>query len=240
MPFVGDFGVAAHHTTAEVAPCIVGSIHYLSPELCDGGRSTAAADCWALGVILYEMCALELPFPGNNALAVTMKIMHGVVQPLSTSYSVELRSLCSALLCPSVKHRISAKEVSMLPWVRQIQRHDEKAVQEDIRASMLTESGSREFERFIIAQLVSAIAEKVQGLCKAIDKASSNLNRSFPALIRCCGALAVLAPEGEVAPLDLLRKALRKVSSLRPEDFALLKGLTKGEVTLSGCRAKRH
>ena len=25
--------------------------------------------------------------PGNNALAVTMKIMHGVVQPLSTSYS---------------------------------------------------------------------------------------------------------------------------------------------------------
>ena len=28
----------------------VGSIHYLAPELCEGGRPTAAADCWALGV----------------------------------------------------------------------------------------------------------------------------------------------------------------------------------------------
>lgn len=144
--------------------CLVGSIHYLSPELCDGGQATAAADCWAMGaswtlkrpgnstespqkpdkihrkrmksiethripdasklfqplffsrssifeVVLYEMCTLELPFPGSNALAVCLRILQAVVPPLARSYSKELRALIGALLCPTVEHRISAKQV---------------------------------------------------------------------------------------------------------------------------------
>lgn len=160
---VGDFGVAERSgaDTAEAAPRrLVGSIHYLAPELCDGGRPTAKADCWALGVILYELCALELPFPGDNPLVVAMKILQGIVQPLSKQYSAELRSLCSALLCPTVQHRISAAEVSQLPWIRKVQRQEEVKPLRDEMETLKISLGSIEFERFMMAQLA---ARQVKG-----------------------------------------------------------------------------
>lgn len=163
---VGDFGVAERDAAGDAAGAdadvfaaaprrLVGSIHYLPPELCDGGRPTAKADCWALGVILYELCALELPFPGDNPLVVAMKILQGVVQPLSKQYSAELRSLCGALLCPTVQHRISAEEVSQLPWVRRVQRHEEVKPLSDEMETLKISLGSIEFERFMMAQLTA-------------------------------------------------------------------------------------
>eukprot|EP00435_Cladocopium_sp_Y103_P064678 s49_g26.t1 len=233
---VGDFGVAERSGASEgddgeASPQrMVGSIHYLSPELCDGGRPTAAADCWALGVILYELCALELPFPGNNPLVVAMKILQGVVQPLSKQYSAELRSLCGALLCPAVKHRISAAEVSQLPWIRRVQRHEEVKPKPDEMETLKISLGSIEFERFMMAQLsaranaATEAASTVPAVCQAVDEASSAcLDSCFSSLIRCCGSLSVLAPADDSCALQLLQKALRKVH-IGPEACVLLKG----------------
>eukprot|EP00434_Breviolum_minutum_P035835 symbB.v1.2.031734.t2/scaffold3717.1/size51512/4 len=164
---VGDFGVSEcgqsdESGAAKTTPRVVGSIHYLAPELCEGGRPTAAADCWALGVVLYEMCALEVPFPGNTPLVVAMKILQGVVQPLSENYSVELRSLCGALLCPSVKHRISAAEVAMLPWLRELQKHAMLAPEPDHLDALKSSAGATEFERFIMAQLAARVKDDIR------------------------------------------------------------------------------
>lgn len=40
----------------------VGTPYYMAPELFHSGMCSQQTDSWALGVILYELCALKVPF----------------------------------------------------------------------------------------------------------------------------------------------------------------------------------
>ena len=53
-----------HETDDEVQR--VGTPYYLAPELWKNNKHTKASDIWALGVVLYEMCAHKYPYDANN------------------------------------------------------------------------------------------------------------------------------------------------------------------------------
>ena len=53
---IGDLGVAKLlETSTAFAQTIVGTPYYLSPELCTDQPYRDKSDCWALGVLLYEV-----------------------------------------------------------------------------------------------------------------------------------------------------------------------------------------
>lgn len=53
---IGDLGVAKLlDTSTAFAQTIVGTPYYLSPELCADQPYRDKSDCWALGVLLYEV-----------------------------------------------------------------------------------------------------------------------------------------------------------------------------------------
>lgn len=59
-----------------------------SPELVQDQPYGEKADIWAVGCILYQMCALSPPFPNSNMLALVNKIVSGKYDPLPEgSYS---------------------------------------------------------------------------------------------------------------------------------------------------------
>lgn len=113
---LGDFGVASVGGCAEAADAFVGTVHHLSPEVCEGAAHSPQSDCWALGVLLHHLCALVLPFRGDNALAVVMRIIEGRRPRLPPEYSGELRGLCDGLLCTDPGRRLSAG--AALAWRR--------------------------------------------------------------------------------------------------------------------------
>ena len=58
---MGDFGIAkVLACTIAVARTQIGTPYYLSPELCQEKPYTWPSDIWAMGCILYEMCALKV------------------------------------------------------------------------------------------------------------------------------------------------------------------------------------
>lgn len=65
---ITDFGVA-RPTDSKLTQHqeILGSIHYMAPEVWMGQKLTPAVDLYALGIILYEMTTGVLPFDGNEA-----------------------------------------------------------------------------------------------------------------------------------------------------------------------------
>jgi len=76
---VTDFGIArsldAEHGMT-LTGTVLGTSAYLSPEQAAGERVTAATDVYSLGVVLFELLTGDVPFPGENAVAVAMRHLH--------------------------------------------------------------------------------------------------------------------------------------------------------------------
>jgi serine/threonine protein kinase len=75
---VTDFGIAR---TLDVdgmtqTGTVLGTSNYIAPEQASGQRVDAHSDVYALGAVLYELLAGEVPFPGESFVAVAMKHVH--------------------------------------------------------------------------------------------------------------------------------------------------------------------
>src|SRR5690349_1713571 len=73
---VTDFGIArsldVEHGVTQTGT-VLGTSNYLSPEQASGKPTTQATDVYSLGVVIYELLTGDVPFPGENFVAVAMK-----------------------------------------------------------------------------------------------------------------------------------------------------------------------
>jgi ABC-type oligopeptide transport system substrate-binding subunit len=79
---LSDFGLArtlASRVTTEGT--IVGTVFYLAPEQALGQEIDGRVDLYALGVMLYELTTGQLPFAGDDAVAVISQHLHAPVVP---------------------------------------------------------------------------------------------------------------------------------------------------------------
>jgi NIMA (never in mitosis gene a)-related kinase len=91
---LGDFGIAkVMEGSMSAASTVIGTPYYMSPEVCQNQPYSYKSDVWALGCILYEMCALQQAWNGSNLLGLVYKIVQEKYPPLSDDYSEDLRRL---------------------------------------------------------------------------------------------------------------------------------------------------
>jgi serine/threonine-protein kinase len=73
---VTDFGIArsldVEHSVTQTGT-VLGTSNYIAPEQASGQPVDAHTDIYSLGIVLYEMLTGEVPFPGENFVAVAMK-----------------------------------------------------------------------------------------------------------------------------------------------------------------------
>ena len=115
---VTDFGIARAGAASDMteAGSVIGTAQYLSPEQARGDEVTAASDCYAVGIVLYEMLTGRVPFDGGPAVAVAMKqISDPPVSPRIVEPSVppELEAVVMRALAkrPSERYR-TAEDMS--------------------------------------------------------------------------------------------------------------------------------
>ncbi len=72
---VTDFGIARAGDEADMteAGSVIGTAQYLSPEQARGDDVTTASDCYAVGIVLYEMLTGRVPFDGDTPVSVAMR-----------------------------------------------------------------------------------------------------------------------------------------------------------------------
>ncbi len=80
-----DFGLAQLSGRSKItqAASVLGTVAYMSPEQTQGATVDRRADIWALGVVLYEMVAGELPFKGHYDQATMYSILNEDPEPLT-------------------------------------------------------------------------------------------------------------------------------------------------------------
>ncbi|KAI8911083.1 kinase-like domain-containing protein [Gorgonomyces haynaldii] len=96
---LGDFGLSRTIGDPEIefAQTYVGTPYYMSPELVNESRYNAKSDIWALGCLIYELCALEPPFQAKTQATLNQKIVSGKIPLLPPHYSTELVSVIKSM-----------------------------------------------------------------------------------------------------------------------------------------------
>ncbi len=73
-PRLTDFGIAQALSASQLTRtgAVMGSVHYLAPELVRGKPASPSSDVYGLGAVLYEMATGRVPFSGDTDLAIAL------------------------------------------------------------------------------------------------------------------------------------------------------------------------
>jgi len=118
---LGDFGIAkVLDSTEDQARTQIGTPYYLSPEICESKPYGRKSDIWSLGVILYELLALEMPFQAQSLPALVHRIC--TTEPsytkLTAAYSAPVVELLRAMLDKDPDQRPGIAEVVRMDVIR--------------------------------------------------------------------------------------------------------------------------
>uniref|UniRef100_A0A8C5HU68 non-specific serine/threonine protein kinase n=1 Tax=Gouania willdenowi TaxID=441366 RepID=A0A8C5HU68_GOUWI len=130
---LGDFGISrVLSSTADMASTCVGTPCYISPELCQDVPYSSKSDIWALGCLLYEICALKAPFTASNLMSLFFKISKGQYDPLPNVFSENISHLLQTMLNLKPENRPSASCILSSAFVRY---HLESVLKTDLYSS---------------------------------------------------------------------------------------------------------
>uniref|UniRef100_A0A1B6FIW2 non-specific serine/threonine protein kinase n=1 Tax=Cuerna arida TaxID=1464854 RepID=A0A1B6FIW2_9HEMI len=101
---LGDFGLArVLRREQSFSETIVGTPYYMSPEVIKGNKYDRKSDIWALGCLVYELCALSPPFTSCDINQLATLIRDGRFDPIPANYSADLQKIIELML--SVEHQ---------------------------------------------------------------------------------------------------------------------------------------
>lgn len=134
-----DFGIAMAKGSVQLTEAnnVMGSVHYLAPELAKGDHASAQSDIYALGVVLYEMLSKDVPFKADQAIQVALMHMRDTFPSIRDTFpnvpqSVENIITRATAKNPSQRYR-SCDEMyrDLSTCLRQERLHEPKLILKD-------------------------------------------------------------------------------------------------------------
>lgn len=74
---VVDFGIALANNAMQITSedSVLGSVHYMAPEIAKGEVASMQSDIYSLGIVFYELLCGDVPFKGDGAVQVVLESM---------------------------------------------------------------------------------------------------------------------------------------------------------------------
>lgn len=74
---ITDFGIALAQDAIQLTQTdsVMGSVHYMAPEIARGEIASFQSDIYSLGIVLYELLRGDIPYHGDSPVQIAMKHM---------------------------------------------------------------------------------------------------------------------------------------------------------------------
>lgn len=158
---LGDFGLSKQMAAQSFANTYVGTPYYMSPELATGQPYDMKSDVWALGCIVYELCALSPPFDAENQTELTRKIKQGTVPALPRTYSRDLQDAVHAMLQLDHRRRPTTRQLLQIRQIKMACRTHDIAV---LHKKVLLEKERLQVQKLALDEREASLSEREQKL----------------------------------------------------------------------------
>ena len=104
---ITDFGIALAQDSVQLTQTdsVMGSVHYLAPELARGETASVQSDIYSLGIVLYELLTGEVPFRGDSPVQVAMKHMRDDIPSIRANNATILQSVENVVIKATAKNK---------------------------------------------------------------------------------------------------------------------------------------
>lgn len=114
---IGDLG-CSKVLKKDLARTQIGTPYYMSPEIWGNLAYGYSCDVWALGCVLFEMCALRPPFAGKDLPSLSSAVCRSATPAIPRHFSSELQGIVNTMLNKSAADRPSISSILALPQVQ--------------------------------------------------------------------------------------------------------------------------
>jgi len=172
---LSDFGIAMASDAMQIThkDSILGSVHYLAPEITQGKPATMQSDIYSLGIVFYELLMGDVPFKAENPVQVALKHVKGKI-PSVRKYNPEIPQSIENIIIKATAKDLNNryKNIALMiqdlnDCLRKDHRNQEKiefkensdSKKEEVPVSSKNHKGSHVFNTlFIIAISILSIA----------------------------------------------------------------------------------
>lgn len=135
---VTDFGIArpVDHEPLTMTGQVMGTAHYLAPELARGQEASPLSDVYALGVVAYECLAGHRPFEGDNQVLVATAHLSQQPPPLPGTIPPDVVAAVDAAMEKDPLDRVRSAEAFAIA-LEKLLAHDPSA-RDSLRGSRET------------------------------------------------------------------------------------------------------
>lgn len=102
-----DFGIALAQDALQLtqSDSVMGSVHYLAPELARGEAATQQSDIYALGIVFYELLTGEVPHHGEAPVQIALKHMRDEIPSVLVFNPSLPQSIDNVIIKSTAKNR---------------------------------------------------------------------------------------------------------------------------------------
>jgi len=147
---IADFGIASIQSLSQVTQTdtIMGSLHYLAPEIARGEKATIQSDIYALGIVFYELLRGEVPFNGESPVNIALKHMRDDIPSLKAfnpSIPQSVENIVIKATAKNIKDRYSYCKEMFEDLSTCLSRKDEKKLvfqyEEEAEPTIIADTG---------------------------------------------------------------------------------------------------